>query len=92
MSPSETEIAIKFLMAKLPEHDLAALDAQLAGGAQDSSLAMDAASVERRKWLEHDPRTRIAIRKSKFDRLAQDSAGQKGFAERFPDVARVRSL
>lgn len=91
MSPQEMQTILEFLVAKLPEEQLAELDAVLEGG-KGAKTAMDSAigDVERREFMRIGPHARMAIRRSRQRRIAQDEAPQS-YAERFPHSDRLGS-
>ena len=90
MTPEQMQLVLNYLMAKLPEDQLAELDQMLDGGSSNTAPAMDARSAQRRDWCALGFSTRNHIRKAKSGQQAHDSAAARGFAERYPEAARIR--
>lgn len=89
MTSEQLETAVSFLIARLPEDQLAELDGLLEGAAPQPSgnLAQDSA---RKAWLSLGSSGRQTVRRSKQARVTQDAANQKAFLERFPNADRLR--
>ena len=88
MTSEQLETAVSFLIARLPENELAELDAQLEGAAPQSSgnLAQDSA---RKAWLSLGSSGRQTVRRSKQARITEDAANLKSFHDRFPHANRL---
>ena len=88
MGPTEMETVLKFLMSKLPESDLAELDAQLAGEVRAETLASDSAGRSRASWLAMDAETRHGVRKGRAQTVAARVADEAEIAKAFPHMYR----
>ena len=88
MTPGQIETALTFLISKLPEDQLAELDAQMEGASMEpsSSLAQDSA---RKAWLELGSAGRQAVRTTRRSRITQDAASNAEFAKQFPHLNRL---
>lgn len=91
LSPLQLSIAVGYLMAKLPDADLAELDAMLDG--DEVQAAQDAALKDPKalSWTRMSSHTRHAVRQSKRDSRVQAAADSAETLRRFPDMNRIKA-
>lgn len=90
LSPMQLSIAVGFIMSRMPESDLAELDAMLDG--DDVQAAQDAAykPKDALAWVQMNSHTRHAVRQSKRQSAQQRTASDAAALERFPHMGRIR--
>lgn len=89
MSPGDMETILKFLMERLPEEELAELDARLEGDAAAAPVSMDAALAKRQAWLGMDSRRRHAVRQARRENRTANAAFDAEFEAMFPNANRL---
>lgn len=89
MTPGQIETALNFLISKLPEDQLAELDAQMEGATLEPSpgIAEDSA---RKAFLALGSAGRHAVRQSRKGRFAQDAATRAAAEKAFPNMNRLK--
>lgn len=89
LSPLQLSIAVGFLMSRLPEGDLAELDAMLDG--DDVQAAQDAAykPKDALAWVQMSSHTRHAVRQSRRQDAQRRTANDAETLKRFPHMNRI---